>query len=55
MEMLHLHLSMGPTFVKLEYVILKILLPAIHYGMARAVLAPVPAVNSITLHGSVSS
>ena len=55
-EKLHLHLSMGTTFVKLEYVLLEIiLLTAIHYGMARAVLAPVPAVNSTTLHGSVSS
>ena len=48
MEMLHLHLSVGTTFVKLENVLLKaISLIAIHYGMARAVLllALVPAVN----------
>ena len=30
-------------------------LPPIQYGMARAALAPVPAVDSTTLHGSVSS
>ena len=55
-EMLHPCLSVGTTFVKLAYVIVKaLLLPTIHSGMARAVLIPVPAVNSTTLHGSVSS
>ena len=53
---LHLLLSMGVTFVKLEYLMLElILLTAIHYGMARAVLVPAPVVNSIIHHGSVSS
>ena len=55
-EMLPLCLSTGTTFVKLAYVIVTaLLLPTIHSGMVRAVLAPVPAVNSTTLHGSVSS
>ena len=31
------------------------LLRATHYGMATAALAPAPAVNSTTIHGSVSS
>ena len=49
-------LSTGTTFVKLAYVIVTaLLLPTIHSGMVRAVLAPMPAVNSTTLHGSVSS
>ena len=49
-------LSMGVTFVKLEYLMLEfILLTAIHYGMARAVMVPLPVVNSTIHHGSVSS
>ena len=55
-DMLHLLLSMETTFVKLEQEMMdSLLFLAIHYGMARAVLALIPAVNLITLYGSVSS
>ena len=53
-ERMHLHLLMRTNFVKSEYEVM-VFLMAIHSGMVRTALAPVPAVNSTTLHGSVSS
>ena len=53
-EMMHLYLLMRTTFVKSEYKVM-VFLMAIHSGMVKTVLASVPAVNSTTLHGSVSS
>ena len=50
--------SMEIIFVNVEVLTLiltQALLSTTHYGMAMAVLAPVPAVNSTTLHGSVNS
>ena len=50
--------STETTFVSMGLLTLflsKVLLTVTHYGMATAALVPAPAVNSTTLHGSVSS